>query len=266
MLTVVERARNPRTGIVMWLCRCDCGGSLLTMSNTLRIGQALSCGCKNKPNLVGRTFGKLTVLSRLPNPVGDKHWLCVCECGKTRRCDARKLNDGRVTSCGCDTAEKRERAADSLRKESTMWRGIWNTYKCSARERSLAFDLTDIQVRAICSMACHYCGKPPLQKWKRAHTDRVIGRYNGIDRVDNEIGYVPANVVPCCGHCNRIKNTLILESFLGVIKSIYEHSDLSTWTTGCASDLPRRLQRRALSEDACEIARQAGCDLEIRSA
>jgi 5-methylcytosine-specific restriction endonuclease McrA len=27
----------------------------------------------------------------------------------------------------------------------------------------------------------------------------------GIDRVDNSIGYTPDNCVPCCTQCNRIK-------------------------------------------------------------
>jgi hypothetical protein len=32
-----------------------------------------------------------------------------------------------------------------------------------------------------------------------------IGSGTGLDRKDNDIGYITGNVVPCCGNCNLIK-------------------------------------------------------------
>jgi hypothetical protein len=29
---------------------------------------------------------------------------------------------------------------------------------------------------------------------------------NGIDRKDNEMGYIMGNCFPCCGNCNYFKN------------------------------------------------------------
>jgi hypothetical protein len=41
----------------------------------------------------------------------------------------------------------------------------------------------------------------------------------GLDRLDNTIGYLKNNVVPCCDKCNRLKHTsLSKEETLEVIK------------------------------------------------
>jgi hypothetical protein len=39
-------------------------------------------------------------------------------------------------------------------------------------------------------------------------------RPNGIDRVDNTLGYELGNVIPCCSVCNRAKSNLPLDYFL----------------------------------------------------
>lgn len=53
--------------------------------------------------LVGKTFGKLTVISQTERPAGyktqGKWWLCRCECGKEIPVQTGQLNFGRVTQC-----------------------------------------------------------------------------------------------------------------------------------------------------------------------
>jgi hypothetical protein len=55
-----------------------------------------------RPPLVGRTFGRLTVVEDLP---GGKH-VCQCKCGNTKTADRFHLEAGRVKSCGCLTKER----------------------------------------------------------------------------------------------------------------------------------------------------------------
>jgi len=38
--------------------------------------------------------------------------------------------------------------------------------------------------------------------------------YNGLDRIDNEKGYLLDNVTPCCKICNQAKHALSLDDFL----------------------------------------------------
>lgn len=45
-LTVMERVENLASDADnMWLCRCECGGTAITRSQSLRTGHTRSCGC-----------------------------------------------------------------------------------------------------------------------------------------------------------------------------------------------------------------------------
>lgn len=44
-LVVVRRAGRSSDRKAMWLCRCDCGREIRTMSRSLRVGLTRSCGC-----------------------------------------------------------------------------------------------------------------------------------------------------------------------------------------------------------------------------
>lgn len=43
-LKVVERAGISKNGRALWLCRCDCGNTIVTNATTLRLGEVKSCG------------------------------------------------------------------------------------------------------------------------------------------------------------------------------------------------------------------------------
>ena len=61
--------------LVQWICKCDCGNITTVVRGSLTSGSTTSCGCYNNekdvPNLVGKRFGKLLVLS-LEKTVGKK--------------------------------------------------------------------------------------------------------------------------------------------------------------------------------------------------
>ena len=62
------------------------------------------------PNLVGKKFGRWTVLKRVEsNPCSEACWLCRCECGKESTVTGRTLREGRSKSCGCSRRGKRRR-------------------------------------------------------------------------------------------------------------------------------------------------------------
>lgn len=97
-----------------WTCRCDCGTVRSVSEDNLVSGKSLSCGCrpsyKGLKDLTGRTFSRLTVVSRGPDyisPSGKRQvqWLCECSCGTRLYVTARNLVAGNSTSCGCYHAE-----------------------------------------------------------------------------------------------------------------------------------------------------------------
>lgn len=109
MLTVVERASDPgKTNGVKWRCRCDCGELTEVRGALLRSGQTKSCGClrsaKRKPagNLIGKRFGKLTVLARSSKRDNSwAVWSCKCDCGELKNVRGTQLTGGITKSCGC---------------------------------------------------------------------------------------------------------------------------------------------------------------------
>jgi hypothetical protein len=89
-------------------------------------------------------------------------------------------------------------------------------YVQSARRRKLEWALTEAQFSEITSSVCWYCGDAPAQE-----RNKYPGaRFNGIDRVDNAIGYIVGNVVACCGQCNRAKHVNTAEQFLAMARRI----------------------------------------------
>lgn len=81
-----------------------------------------------------------------------------------------------------------------------------------AEKRSIEWALSVSDVEEIIFQNCFYCGIPPTQLKKLPHSQDGL-RYNGIDRINNQIGYIKDNVVPCCGICNSAKNDLPLDKF-----------------------------------------------------
>lgn len=65
-----------------------------------------------------------------------------------------------------------------------------------AKKKNLAFTLTEIEYLNLIEQQCIYCEGyfPPVEY--------AIG----LDRIDNDKGYEPFNVVPCCATCNHTRN------------------------------------------------------------
>jgi len=82
-------------------------------------------------------------------------------------------------------------------------------------------ELTPEQFKALILRDCFYCGVEPLQTIKFPYETLF---YNGIDRVDSNLGYVPENCVPCCKFCNYAKHNRSKEDFLTWLRRAYEHN------------------------------------------
>lgn len=111
------------------LCQCDCGNVVRVVSDSLTASKKTSCGCNtrerriknNRVDLVGKKFGKLTVIEMLwqYHPTKVK---CLCDCGNTCIVVNADLVSGHTQSCGC------------LHKEATVkantkdWYGVKSAY------------------------------------------------------------------------------------------------------------------------------------------
>ncbi len=98
-------------------------------------------------------------------------------------------------------------------------RRLLGDYISSAKERNKEFALSEEQFYWLVKQNCHYCGSEPLAKKRNkfGYGDYI---YNGIDRVDNNIGYTFDNCVSCCKFCNKAKSTYELNEFIEWIKRV----------------------------------------------
>lgn len=78
----------------------------------------------------------------------------------------------------------------------------YNAIRQSARSRHIYFDLEKDWYINFATQFCYYCGQPC---------------HGGLDRIDNEQGYIATNVVTCCPLCNRMKMDMILSDFINHI-------------------------------------------------
>ena len=106
-LTVESPTQERKNGYIVWLCRCDCGGSILLDTRALQRGAIRDCGCgKIKPgmkDLTGRRFGRLVCLEPTEQRAksGGTIWRCQCDCGSICLAVSTQLTHGYKKSCGC---------------------------------------------------------------------------------------------------------------------------------------------------------------------
>lgn len=99
------------------------------------------------------------------------------------------------------------------RKRENSVNGKYKSYRRNAKQRGLEFSISKDEFLNLIIGECRYCGK-------RGEP------YNGVDRVDNEKGYVAGNCVPCCEWCNKIKMNYSIEETKEHIRKMYEYMNL----------------------------------------
>ena len=102
-LTVMSLAYT-KNNKAYWNCKCKCGDTCIVDTTRLTSGIKIHCNntkhrCKPVENLVGKTYGKLTVESY----AGNGRWNCTCSCksDKKVRATTTALKNGHTKSCGC---------------------------------------------------------------------------------------------------------------------------------------------------------------------
>jgi hypothetical protein len=178
-------------------------------------------------NLIGQRFGRLVVLDRAPTRNDGRYrtrWYCICDCGKTHIAQAINLKAGDVKSCGClfqDFMKQEKRTPRPQCRKPTgvvAFDYLYNNYKSNAKRRGYIFLLDKEQFRRLIAMPCFFCGIPPVTVCKRDY-DSIL--YNGLDRLDNSLGYVEGNAAPCCARCNMMKSTMSVPEFFDAIATIH---------------------------------------------
>lgn len=211
-----------------YLCKCDCGTIKSVKGESLKAATSKSCGCyvkeaaKNRSeDLTGQVFGKLTIISMGDRyKYGGYYWNCSCDCGNTIKVSSRSLKIGHTKSCGC--LHKESLSLKRLPDNLTIKNEIYQTYKSRADKKNIEFSLDFTSFVNIIESNCNYCDKPPSNQFKSSILYSNY-KYNGIDRINNDLGYIKGNVTPCCKRCNYAKNDMNIKEFKDWVNDIYNN-------------------------------------------
>lgn len=232
------------------LCECGCGQPAPIAKGTSKRRGAVrgqpqrfihGHGLKRPPRLfveVGQRIGRGAVIDpdvRVSDPAyryGVRCARLICDDGNEYVVRLHNLLSKKPTlSCGCLNREAVAlgRARSDLVRRLPAGQAARNrvlaSYRDGARKRGLAWRLTGEDFDGLTAQDCFYCGNRPSSSAKNATKGRSFNGdfvYNGIDRVDNAAGYIPGNVVTCCGICNRAKGNRSFGEFMAWIARLTE--------------------------------------------
>lgn len=165
-------------------------------------------------NLMGLSFGRLTVIDRVENDKdGNSRWLCKCECGKQKVILGRSLRKGATKSCGCLLSEaSKKRMSALLTKHGMAGSKLYRVYS-AMRERC----------EKPSSPEYHRYGGRGItvcEEWKKSRASffewAVQNGYKEglqIDRINNDGNYEPSNCrwVTNIENCNNTSRNIFLE-------------------------------------------------------
>lgn len=150
------------------------------------------------------------------SPLTTKRYVdCLCKCGNVAQVSVSRLASGKAKSCGCYNKERASKIkiSDSDRVKNSLIR----EYKSSAKCRNLTYSMSDDFLFSLVKNPCYYCNSEPF----KSHREDQSFLYNGLDRLDNNIGYLESNVTPCCFICNKMKGVLSEGEFMEHLNKIF---------------------------------------------
>jgi hypothetical protein len=153
-------------------------------------------------------YAKRKQLSRVLQTVTHTTQRVCAQCGKDFEKYITRSGKESVNCTACNTAqakqdEKRKERIRNYKEERTKHMdNYFKEYVTSAAKRGYQMDLQFDVFSLLVAAECHYCGH------------KTEGEVNGIDRVDNSIGYQEDNCVTACWRCNRMKHVYPKDFFL----------------------------------------------------
>lgn len=145
-------------------------------------------------------------------------WLYKCNCGKISKSRSYDIVY-KIKSCGCINPKKYDDKTLSAQHD------LFSQYKYNAKSRDRIFNLTFEQFINLTKQNCYYCNQEPIAIWISSKKCKIPSKYiyNGVDRLNNDIGYEIYNCVACCSKCNQMKWKLNEDIFIKQINSIYSN-------------------------------------------
>jgi len=145
-----------------------------------------------KLNLVGQTFGKLTVLSKAKSKHRKSRWNCKCTCGNKTTVYWDTLKKGNVKSCGC--LKLKPKKASQIYKTHGMSKSPeYNTWQ-AIKQR--CYNKKYKQYRDYGGRGISMCNEW-YNSFEQFYSDMgdKPSKNHTIERVDNNAEYSPCNCI-----------------------------------------------------------------------
>ena len=178
----------------------------------------------------GYIFGNIKVLELYGYCIvgGNKMPIYRCECQLCHKIEFYRRDslggNHAIDGCRCE----RKPPTTRLEYGGAALNSVIKNYRQGAKVRGLIYALTREQFKILTSRKCYYCNASPSKSTKTANYN-YFGEYiyNGIDRINNELGYILDNCVSCCYPCNSMKGELTQKEFFEKIQLINSNLKLS---------------------------------------
>ena len=170
----------------------------------------------------GKTFNNVLVIEILNSKIWKNHRACRCKCtccGYKFIHSFTHIKSGKPAICNKCRPKKvgKRRTLPNLKAIKNR---VLQYYKKGARQRQYVWEVEDEFVLKLMEEPCYYCGDLCSNNTV-SHSQ--VWPHNGIDRLNNSLGYINENIVPCCRHCNTIKMAMNYDAFIEKIKKIYNN-------------------------------------------
>lgn len=125
-LTVLKVDTERKSKNKYWICQCSCGNIKSIQHSNLVSGLTQSCGCLHKEKisstLIGKKFGKLTVIKDTGKRTNNRGiiWECQCDCGKITEVSTNNLKQNNTMSCGCMKQSHGEYLIETILKTNNI--------------------------------------------------------------------------------------------------------------------------------------------------
>lgn len=148
-----------------------------------------------KENLIGRNFGRLTVIAEAPSKNGRIYWECRCVCNNIKNVGVTELRRGDTTSCGCYNAECARERLSALKTTHGMSRtpiyGVW----CNMIARCNPSNKSQLNQKYYVASGIEVC--EGWHTFDNFFSDMGASYFEGasIERKDNDKNYSPDNCI-----------------------------------------------------------------------
>jgi hypothetical protein len=222
-ITKKESSRNEKGSyIYTFYIKCvNCGSEKTTSGSHLE-----RCICNNcrkestNDKYIGQITGCYKVLSfsHYGESKTQTRYFNV-QCINCNTISVKSLKTILTTTEHCSNCEIKKRKTPTLDAPRNC---VKSSYVSGAVDRGYIFNLSDEKFDELIFGNCFYCGQEP-EEYKsdlRLNKTNLPFKRNGIDRLNNSIGYTEENCVTSCSKCNRMKSDLDYLDFIQHINKI----------------------------------------------